>query len=406
MNSKDYPRWLRTSNSDENELETEDPRLVMSVKNVLDDICVYIDFVDSEPAPLYHQSENTNDASQTIQFDDLYSTAANRETERGGPFPDLLPERQKMWRVCTVQPHVPFLRHGLLYDDIGLKAPAATKAQGSPGVCVVSCYYLDYDGERVIPVRKDVIIAPYPGRRKIRDLGILVSSPVFAGSRQERWALLFESDGERAFDFLGELLKVSEEWYGDVFIDFTVAFYDYPQWRLTHRPQSSFAVQSSVTVEPYRIIRWDDREQKKKLASHFETVVRNDNICRFEFSVLVPIVYGFISESRGYRPLNVHDMEEVVFRPEALDKLRIDDFHKETTQSLVHSYFKDKGIASAHPEVKTRNSGKGDGLVILIQGAPGVGKTATADLEPLDNQHEKDDRVLLQVHLFDYIFSQ
>jgi len=60
-----------TSNSDENELETGDPRLVMSVKDVLDDICVYINFVDSELVPLYHQFENTNDASQTIQFDDL-----------------------------------------------------------------------------------------------------------------------------------------------------------------------------------------------------------------------------------------------------------------------------------------------------------------------------------------------
>jgi len=121
--------------------------------------------------------------------------------------------------------------------------------------------------------------------------------------------------------------------------------------------------------------------------------VRNDDIARFEFSVflgtdrfvgteaenlnsielsdddltLLPLrVYGFIFERRGYRPLNVHDMEEVAYRSEALDELQIDEFHKKTIQSLVHSYFKNKEIALTHSDVKTRNSGKGDGLVILF----------------------------------------
>ena len=77
-----------------------------------------------------------------------------------------------MWRVCTVHPHVPFLRDSLLCDDIGLKAPAATEFRESSGVYLVQCYYFDYDGERVIPVQEDVDLAPFTGRREIRDLDI------------------------------------------------------------------------------------------------------------------------------------------------------------------------------------------------------------------------------------------
>jgi ATP-dependent Lon protease len=47
--------------------------------------------------------------------------------------------------------------------------------------------------------------------------------------------------------------------------------------------------------------------------------------------------------------------------------------------SLIVQHFRDKGLAAIQDEHVDLVRGKGKGLVILLHGAPGVGKTTTAE---------------------------
>lgn len=80
-------------------------------------------------------------------------------------------------------------------------------------------------------------------------------------------------------------------------------------------------------------------------------------------------------------PRTFADIDKVVQQA----KLRISDQHKSLVQSVVFKHFQKKeaqeqGIA-LDLEISDQDfiRGKGRGLVILLHGAPGVGKTATAE---------------------------
>lgn len=62
----------------------------------------------------------------------------------------------------------------------------------------------------------------------------------------------------------------------------------------------------------------------------------------------------------------------------AFDQLVLPDGHKEIVVSLISQYFQDRDSRKAENEEADIVRGKGKGLIILLHGAPGVGKTTTA----------------------------
>jgi len=426
---KDKFATLSTSTSVE---VNNDSRSEISNNKALQDIRAYIDFVDRELLPLYRQFEDISDGSRTISFDDLWYLLRpgelvwcpwKRAVHDGDSESLDLPGRQNVFRVYSIIPHIPFTRHRVLYDEIGLKQPTAERA--APGVAIASCYYLDYDGEKVIPIVNEFEIRPFSGLRRIEDLVVFPvrflpdwdqkttelkrRGELFLNAIQMRHVrykgttLLIEPSGDRTQGWDGEPMRSIVDYEGDVFVDFGEAFYEYPRWRLKHHRMESPAMLSSTTIEPYRVIQWDGNGQD--LESHYEVVVRNDDIGRFEGTetlskdrflsaaefdlidvklteedaLLLPLrVYGFIIPRRTFRPLDVRGIAEVEYNPSALEELDLDTFHKKTIESLVYSYFKDRELSNKHHVSEKAASGKERGLVILIQGPPGVGKTATA----------------------------
>lgn len=57
------------------------------------------------------------------------------------------------------------------------------------------------------------------------------------------------------------------------------------------------------------------------------------------------------------------------------------DGHRETVQALVRTHFEDKHNLSEHQDYNEHDivQGKGTGLIVLLHGVPGVGKTSTAE---------------------------
>ncbi|RMJ07752.1 hypothetical protein BHE90_010290 [Fusarium euwallaceae] len=66
-------------------------------------------------------------------------------------------------------------------------------------------------------------------------------------------------------------------------------------------------------------------------------------------------------------------------RTTAFDRLVLPPGHKDIVQSLISQHFHDKEAAAGQEEQVDIVRGKGKGLIILLHGAPGVGKTTTAE---------------------------
>lgn len=92
-----------------------------------------------------------------------------------------------------------------------------------------------------------------------------------------------------------------------------------------------------------------------------------------EFLLLVPPeIFGFSMQSKKWVSLNVTWISLVVWNMAAFDSLVVDHDTKELVQALVtNQVAKEKGTDLM--------DGKGNGLVILLPGSPGTGKTLTAE---------------------------
>ena len=76
----------------------------------------------------------------------------------------------------------------------------------------------------------------------------------------------------------------------------------------------------------------------------------------------------------GLRPIKPH--------VDGFNDLKLPKSHKGMVKSLVHNHFINKGAEMGDEDDVHENDvvrGKGKGLILLLHGAPGVGKTSTAE---------------------------
>ncbi|OJJ42682.1 hypothetical protein ASPZODRAFT_137069 [Penicilliopsis zonata CBS 506.65] len=102
-------------------------------------------------------------------------------------------------------------------------------------------------------------------------------------------------------------------------------------------------------------------------------------------------VFGFVLRNRKWANLDLsyltdihppqnEDKKETKPKPvTAFDQLVLEDGHKSMIVSLIAQHFRDKKITSEQGEQVDIVKGKGKGLILLLHGAPGVGKTSTAE---------------------------
>lgn len=101
--------------------------------------------------------------------------------------------------------------------------------------------------------------------------------------------------------------------------------------------------------------------------------------------LLPPRVYGFSLLDRKWFAFDISLIEDIKYTHQGFDNLVIPEEHKKIMQALVRHHTKGPRIAAA--EMKETDHefsmdlirGKGKGLIILLHGVPGVGKTSTAE---------------------------
>lgn len=101
-----------------------------------------------------------------------------------------------------------------------------------------------------------------------------------------------------------------------------------------------------------------------------------------DYSVCPCWVYGYVLRSRKWVKLDVSLVEDIRERGSGFDSLVLPDGHKDTLLALVQTRSKgtklEVGVKADNRQIDLVR-GKGKGLIILLHGEPGVGKSSTAE---------------------------
>ncbi|CAK7218198.1 hypothetical protein SBRCBS47491_003428 [Sporothrix bragantina] len=309
----------------------------------------------------------------------------------------------------------------------------------------ISCFYIDFDGKDYGPVKYRFDIQSYEGEFEIKDLPVYPiryhNSFSKGGSNQghERlrsggkdfqdfveakhlyyrgWTLTTSPNGEVLTDSNGESMKHPEHIDSSVIVDFKATFQALPSWKPTFKEPSRMDEEwTTSTDEKFPVFIWTDNKRTKFVRRFYEisqlrdgahAVETNSYADKDEFllayladntgigyqlseenlQLLPDRVMAYVLRDRKFVQLDVHYLSKIEQQSNVFENLKIDEQHKEMVMALVDSHFRRKAIKGPRYFSLGQDliQGKGEGLVILLHGVPGVGKTATAEAVAQSNQ--------------------
>lgn len=236
------------------------------------------------------------------------------------------------------------------------------------------------------------------------------------------WTLTHDPSGDRLNDLEGDEITFPEHIDSDVVVDFREAYQTCPPWKPGFFTINDGVRKPTSTLDEFAIVQWDGRNRSRQQHKKYEMVVHSDGIDD-EMLAQLTSSGGFLKTTRG-RELLTSDVfsltssrhladEDLALLPcrvfvyslrdrqfvnadirhikpikrekATFDKLKISTEHKTMIQSVVYEHFQKKEAQEKGRTMQLEISdqdfirGKGRGLVMLLHGAPGVGKTATAE---------------------------
>ncbi|KAI9695092.1 MAG: hypothetical protein M1820_008917 [Bogoriella megaspora] len=277
----------------------------------------------------------------------------------------------------------------------------------------IHAYYLSSNGTSLTPVRKRFVIPPYVGERPLTEFEVfpiecaigfdstLKERLVHRGKDFVRYTM---SSSECYCDCKGGDLATGEELNDKVIVD-PKEFYHSHAPLLYTEPE---AMDLSETNDCYRgrdcsaggncdhsttkIIN-DQHTDKTAMRDHmkripiFEKASESaeefaNNMKAEDFALCDYRVPAYRLRSREWVQVHVDDLDDasLIENSKGFDRLVLPPTHKHIIKSQVKEHFRKKRmrIPAAQDNLDLVR-GKGQGLIILLHGAPGVGKTCTAE---------------------------
>ncbi|KAF6803902.1 AAA family ATPase [Colletotrichum sojae] len=326
---------------------------------------------------------------------------------------------QKVWKV--VERSGGRWNHG----NVKLKANDAERVGYSP--FRVDCFYIDYDGNRFVPIWSHFVISEFEGTQETTKLNV-VPIDLLAGDRDafDKAATL-----ERGQQFLESCAKPCHRYYtgrshrltpkgtklaptardlsfprsatghverieSEIIIDFAKAIEEVPFWL---PPDELFDSPEIVVLENGRYVGQEgtvlnDRKWNKAATDAF--LAAEERKWRVwnttgpgpsgdDLLLLPDRVFAFVLRTRKWACLPIgkdsdgnERLQVIKPRPEPWNELELPEGHKDVVQSLIDSHFSRDKTRKMHLDV-VRDKGKG--VIILLHGVPGVGKTSTAVMD-------------------------
>ncbi|KAI1390640.1 uncharacterized protein F4822DRAFT_393870 [Hypoxylon trugodes] len=229
-----------------------------------------------------------------------------------------------------------------------------------------------------------------------------------------------EADDEILEDEDREKMRHPEFVESDVIVDLAEAFQKNPDWRPRfHKLTVSKSIRCEVEDDDMNIQHWFDGSRQNIAYAQREIVQKDDGVemwqrrenlnvdmflrqrtkgtrtyemnpkaleLREEDLVLLPKrMFAYALRERRFVPVNSHFLKPIRREQGVFENLKILKDYKDIVRGLVASHFQKKTLERRYVDMSTEGpsqdliQNKGRGLVVLLHGVPGVGKTATAE---------------------------
>lgn len=305
----------------------------------------------------------------------------------------------------------------------------------------VLAYYIDLDGSLYGATNWKFPIEEFQGEKDIVDLefyplkfhpdadriiangkksGRMYTKAVFERHRYyDGWSAVTDPKGLpilESEDFVARRQKRPEHIQGQVIVDFQEAYNSMPMLKSGFVDAEAVSVGrsvSSTSLSETSFIVWSDANRTRRilemgdeLVGHVESDAQeHDDYLRTDpylkaatrlrtirpdvedDLVLLPVrVFVYALRQRRFVPVDVCRLRPVAILSNAIDQLQLPKHQKDTIQAAVFSHLRRQRIErvieeNRETELKAQDfiAGKGRGLLIMLHGEPGVGKTATAE---------------------------
>ncbi|KAJ2989593.1 hypothetical protein NUW58_g3395 [Xylaria curta] len=312
------------------------------------------------------------------------------------------------------------------------------KEDGTP--VTVRCVYIDFDGKRLGPVSVKFNIPPFGGLKDIKALPIyplrFTEDTNLRNRLIKRGKMLLDIAKFKPMYYMGFTLDTRDEIDSQVVVDFSEALADakLKEWApnieplsndpgngeiiicrgaccLSHPGRRDGYIDLGLTEEFFKTLIPDAGFGAPSLILSPRSLEESmpgteDEPTDEEFVIMTYRVFGFVLRSRKWAQLDLTYLkyENSEARSSALnafDRLELPEGHREMVQSLVTQHFRDRQAAFTRDDQADIVRGKGGlvilqmprpifctvanyvvlgkGLILLLHGAPGVGKTTTAE---------------------------
>ncbi|KAJ5174456.1 uncharacterized protein N7482_000333 [Penicillium canariense] len=134
-----------------------------------------------------------------------------------------------------------------------------------------------------------------------------------------------------------------------------------------------FTVNGRVMLDP---VTFDNTKPNNDLLPSISTPINTQSLAEDQMGLLSPILYGFSLTEKRWGGFDVMHLQNVEWNKRIDEMLVLPEDRKDFVKSLVKSQRLDSGSDSFDDFVRN----KGKGLVGLLAGPPGVGKTLTAEV--------------------------
>lgn len=230
--------------------------------------------------------------------------------------------------------------------------------KGQWGVLSLYCWSARYQGDKLTRIFSPRVIQPFTGERAIQHLDLVPMK--YLPNRAAVTKRLVER-GKEYFELnKGPALR---DYYGDIFPRF---FKDEPIRVVVD--QDTFWQKQGIEAP------LEDPSEEYGFPEGEESLEDENGIpLERALRCCYPKVGVFSLRDKEWKAVRVDDLQPVQFRDKAFKRLVIKDEYKKMMIAMVEAYMLEQ------PGFSDIVTGKGRGLIILLHGPPGVGKTLAAE---------------------------
>ncbi|RAK96589.1 uncharacterized protein BO80DRAFT_429008 [Aspergillus ibericus CBS 121593] len=384
----------------------EDPSQPANRPSLLEQLRLYVHFMEQEIMPFAALLTNLSALDPwEVGFDDLYhlfqpgdiivypGAAANHEMATRSNRGD-----QLLWRVYS--------RWSLVGSD----------------QFVVKAYCIDYDGFAYVCIQHAFTIPRFDGTASVASLPVF---PIRCASNMQTLLDDAKNRGEAFQTFIDTKLVTHKGWAsepnpsdptlryitGDVVVDFTETFKAHPEGKPTSQlPDFEKVPADQADFEDELVLCWADGEEmaksREKLTWYtgvYPQSQQEKEYCSEQDAFLAHLIHGrqgqyrlnnediyllprrlfaYSLQDRRFVAVDVDNLNLIEYGESRFESLIINQGHEKMLRALIQSHFSRKEIynlAGNHMTTQDIVHNKGRGLIILLHGVPGVGKTSTAE---------------------------